>query len=449
MLRNLLFLLFSLLFCYQSCFAAISNTSASFQTVLASIKVVAIAQVEKGDVANAFFAGRDEQSDVSVVLSFKEDLKGSSPDTFSFNPHKELNLRYYGGVPFPVKQGDYFLVLLNQNEKGWKLPAQSASFVPLVQGADLLTDKSLTLTQNVEQLLAKGCEKESFRFVSVFLLSQFDSAFAMKSLLPYIYDENDYIADAALSCFARNQQVSAIPLIIERSSNPDFGDISVPLLSRYYVKEAKSFLEKGLFGFPSGVRLNCAIAITGLADKNSVPFLLLGMFDQDPQEFVAPYSCSILHQILPEVPDQFDADQFKEQSTHEQQLFFSWWQDELSGKHPANPDEKPAVELRQAQRFTAADLPQLNQGLFMRSEITRRAAMRGLQQFADQTSIPYLLIALYDPQPEIAFDAYTLLHRLVPDLGAATAGQWRTERAAQIKVAFDWWQQHLLDTEKK
>ncbi len=132
----------------------------------------------------------------------------------------------------------------------------------------------------------------------------------------------------------------------------------------------------------------------------------------------------------------------------EKQKIVAWWQDELSGKHPADPDEKPFVELRQSQRFEATDLPQLNQGLFMKSEITRRAAMRGLEQFADQSSIPYLLIALYDPQPEIAFNAYTILHRLVPDLGVATVNKWKTEQAMQTKMAFDWWQKYLSDAEK-
>ena len=128
---------------------------------------------------------------------------------------------------------------------------------------------------------------------------------------------------------------------------------------------------------------------------------------------------------------------------------WGWWQDELAGKHPLAPNAPaPAVTLAPDQKFVAADLPQLNLGLFMLSEITRRAAARGLEGLADASSIPYLLVALYDPVPDVAFSANIILHRLVPELGPATAqAQWQTQREQQTTAAFDWWQKHLLDAE--
>ena len=350
---------------------------------------------------------------------------------------------------FRIRKGNNFLVLLIPGDKEEvKLRPDCVSLVPLSGEAVSLVDENLTPEQNVERLLAKGCEEESLRGLSVYLLSQFHTTSAMQFLARYVNDKDDTIADDALTNFARNQQVSAIPMIVARAKSFPFG-ASVPLISRYKVKEAKPFLEKAMFGYPSGIRLNSVMALSNMAKKDSVPFLLLALYDQDPQKFVAPYSCAVLHKVLLEVPNNFNPDQYEEQKTRERQLFFSWWQDELSGKHPANADEKPAVELRQLQKFEASDLPQLNLGLFMKSETTRRAAARGLEQFADQSSIPYLLIALYDPVPDVAYSAYATLHRIVPALGVATSrAQWNAQRETQTKLAFDWWQQQLIDADK-
>jgi len=252
-----------------------------------------------------------------------------------------------------------------------------------------------------------------------------------------------------LSCFARNQQVSAIPMIVARCNSFTFGGASVPLISEYHVKEAKPFLEKAMFGFPSGIRLNAVLALSNMANKDSVPFLLLALYDQDPQKFVAPYSCAVLHKVLPEVPNNFDPDQYEKQKTRERQLLFSWWRDELSGKHPHGDEDKDRIVLNEGETHEAKELPQLNEGLFMRSQYTRLAAVEALNKLADGSSVPYLIIALRDPNGDVAYGAHHVLARLVPALGPyLERATFDVSRAKLAEAGVAWWVKHLQDAEE-
>lgn len=268
-----------------------------------------------------------------------------------------------------------------------------------------------------------------------------------------VSSEDPRTRDYALSCLVANQQVAAIPLIVQQG-RAYAQDRRVPAeavfrLWQYKVPEAANLLQPLLFEPTYFFRDLALEPLSSTGNKNGIPYYILTLLDTRKEGSSAVRSSYILKRLT-KLPVNFEgsAKLANQQATFQQ--FISWWQDELAGKHPGAEDEQPAVTFQQGQKFEASDLPQLNQGLFMRSEITRRAAARGLEQFADQSSIPYLLIALYDPQPEIAFSAYTTLHRIVPALGAAVSRtRWEKEREAQTKLAFDWWQQHLRDAEKK
>ena len=429
-----------------SSFARIFNPS-SFDAVVRSTPVIAIAQVEEGENPDATYFDQSEK----IVLSLKTNIKGEAPQKISFNPRRDIDRDYYRNpfFPFRISKGDNFLVLLIADDKeGFKFRPECASLVPLSEAAVSLVDESLTPEQNVERMLAKGCEQDSLRRLSVFLLPQFHTQSAMQFLAQYINDKDDIIADDALANFARNQQVSAIPMIVARAPSFTFGGSSGPLISQYHVKEAKPFLEKAMFGYPSGIRLNSVMALSGMANKNSVPFLLLALYDQDPQKFVAPYSCAVLHKILPDLPDNFSTDQFEKQKTRERQLFFSWWRDELAGQHSGAGDVD-SIELEVGQTHNAEELPTLNEALFMRSETTRRAAIQALDKLASESSVPYLLIALCDPQVDVAFGAHSILARLVPELGPILPRSAFDARRGQIAEAgAQWWPKHLQALEE-
>ncbi len=444
MFKLAFFVLCAVLLGTESSFARILNSS-SFDAVISSTPVIAVAQVEEGEAPNATYFDRSEK----IVLSLKESIKGDAPKKISFNPRWDIDTDYYRNMffSFRIRKGNNFLVLLIPDKEGLKLRPDCVSLVPLSEEAVSLVDENLTAEQNVERLLAKGCEENSLRSLSVFLLSQFHTTSAMQSLAQYVNDKDDYVADDALANFARNQQVSAIPMIVARAKSFTFG-ASVPLISRYKVKEAKPFLEKAMFGYPSGIRLNSVMALSEMAGKNSVPFLLLALYDQDPQKFVAPYSCSVLHKVLPELPNNFTPDQYEKQKTHERQLFFSWWHDELAGKHSGD-DAKDSIELKAGQTHTTKELPTLNEALFMHSETTRRSAIQALDELADESSVPYLLVALRDPQGDIAFGAQRILAHLVPELGPVLSRSAFDAKQEQVAEAgAQWWPKHLQDLEE-
>jgi len=442
MFKLAFFALCAVLLGTQSSFARVLDSS-TFDAVIRSTPVVAVAQFEEKE-----YDDTNNKLDSRVVLSFKKSIKSDVTGKISFHPW-DIDRDYYRNRSLSLKKGSFFLALLIPDKEGVKLRPDCASLIPLSEEAVSLVDENLTPEQNVERLLAKGCEKDSLRGLSVFFLSQFHTTSAMQTLSRYVNDKDDSVADDVLSCFARNQQVSAIPIIVDRCKSFTFGGASMPLISAYHVKEAKPFLEKAMFGYPSGIRLNAIMALSNMAKKDSVPFLLLALYDQDPQKFVAPYSCSILHKVLPEVPSNFDPDQYEKQKTRERQLFLSWWRDELAGKHPHKEDDKDRIVLNEGEAHEAKELPQLNEGLFMRSQYTRLAAVEALNKLADASSVPYLIIALRDPNGDVAYGAHHVLARLVPALGPylprATFDASR-DQLAEAGVA--WWVKHLQDAEE-
>ena len=344
--------------------------------------IVAIVRVENRDLRiRGFVRSTQDQIQLSLIRS----LKGDCPQHLETDA-RDLDGFYYGMTDTSLAKGDVFLALLVCDGNVLKLKPNPASLIKLSPDMDQENTKNADVVAEVERIISRGLKEESLRLSSVFFLSQFDSVSAMRTLAPYVDDKNDTIADYALSCFARNQQASAIPRIIERCRSFGFGGVSVPLISDYRVKEAKPFLEKALFSSMSGVRSNSMLPLSNLADKDSIPYLLLGLFDEDPQKFVGPYSAGILHKLLPEVPNEFVFKQYQEQKKREQQLFLAWWRDELAGKHPRAEDDKDRIILGEGQTHDAKELPQLNEALFMRDQTTRRAAVQALNKLTDQSS---------------------------------------------------------------
>ncbi len=352
---------------------------------------------------------------------------------------------------FRANPNDAVIAFLKKGDAGQISVADDLLyFIPIDEEVSK-EELSGSVSEKIRTLMMKSLAKGSFVQPLMYLLKDTHGNEMISVAANLVKSEDLLVKDYALDNLVINQQVAAIPLIAEQG-RAYAKDNRVPAnavfdLWKYKVPEAADPLQLLLFETPFFFRNLALEPLSSIGNKNGVPYYILTLLDVRNQGSSAVRSAYIL-QRLTKLPVKFEgsAKLANQQETFQQ--FIAWWQDELAGKHPADPDEKPAVSLRQGQRFEASDLPQLNQGLFMRSEFTRQEAIRGLQQFADASSIPYLLIALYDPQPEIAYGAYTLLHRLVPDLEAASANKWKNERAAQTKAAFDWWQKHLLDAEK-
>jgi hypothetical protein len=63
---------------------------------------------------------------------------------------------------------------------------------------------------------------------------------------------------------------------------------------------------------------------------------------------------------------------------------------------------------------------------------------------ADRTSVPYLVLALQDPDPVVSYGAYALLHRLLKALGPSrTRPEFEANRDAETQPIYAWWQDEL------
>lgn len=85
----------------------------------------------------------------------------------------------------------------------------------------------------------------------------------------------------------------------------------------------------------------------------------------------------------------------------------------------------------------------------MRSETTRRAAVQALDKLANGSSVPYLLVALRDPQGDVAFGAHRILVGLVPELGPVLPrAAFNTQQEQVAEAGAQWWPKHLQDLEE-
>jgi hypothetical protein len=116
-------------------------------------------------------------------------------------------------------------------------------------------------------------------------------------------------------------------------------------------------------------------------------------------------------------------------------ILWDWWTDELNGKHQPVPPAPPALP-------TAT--PDLYPYLYFPVAQVREQALEKVTASADRTSVPYLVLALQDPDPVVSYGAYVLLHRLLKALGPArTRPEFEANRDAETQPIYAWWQDEL------
>lgn len=90
--------------------------------------------------------------------------------------------------------------------------------------------------------------------------------------------------------------------------------------------------------------------------------------------------------------------------------------------------------------------PYLNKMLFSEYYYLRLHAIFALNDLGDESSIPYLLIALSDPDPQnvIAQSAYYMIYRSTPDLKKPKSEEYfYANREKEIDIVYRWWKGYL------
>lgn len=369
-------------------------------------------------------------------------LKGKSNSTIYINLPYLLPL-YYGGAELPVKSGNKFILFFGiGDDKKLEPIDMTVPIVPVTENGIASAVYSGDIEKDIFSLMIASCSDTKVRQSNTYLLQSVISPQIVSGLFPYIDDNNLNIRDNVLVCMATNQQVAAIPRISilgTKMSAGGAGTESAVALRSFQDTQAVPYLNPLLFTQAYYVRLNAMFALDRLADHTSIPYFLMSLHDPDPQNIIPVSAYDMLHNIIPALGKPHPDNYYAQHRTQETAKLYAWWTDELNGKH-LQPGE--ALLLPK----TLSDAPaQLNTMLFVAKASTRQAAAVKLSQIGDATSIPYLIVALQDPDEDVAYSAYKTLHRLVPKLSVPKSREdFSAGRSVVVQPIYDWWRDELL-----
>lgn len=303
----------------------------------------------------------------------------------------------------------------------------------------------------VYSLLLGSMAEPTLRGIHSYLLRDAADPQLVPALARYINDPDERVQENVIENMAVNQQVAVIPRIVamseaawRESKGQDSGG-PVTRLGKFTVPQATPYLNAALFSPEQFTRINTLFSVGHIADRSSVPYLLLTLFDPEPQKMNAQSAYYILHRVLPDLGKPPKPEDFWKNREAETTRLLDWWRDELAGKHPKAENEPPTpvIDFEKIKPEEAARI--LNPLLFEKKPELRQQAAQALQKSAQASSIPYLLLALHDPDPTVSFLAYRALHRLIETLPPPTGREpFEARREAYTKELFDWWCAELL-----
>ncbi len=395
-----------------------------------------------GAVGPSIFTSRPAKPAGRYTFHIIALLKGTCPSVLNVHLPYILSL-YYRGSGLSIETGRKFILFLNTSSDGQLTPTDvTTPLVPIADSITLSKNYYSNVEESVYALMLASCQDVKSRETESYLLRTVISPSIVAGLFPYIDDMNLHTRDNVLTCMATNQQVVAIPRInaLNRIMEPGGGVAeSATALNNYQNAEALQYLNPLLFSSDYYIRLNAIDGIDNLANRSSVPYLMLALRDPDYQNVIPPNAYGMLHQIIPSLGMANESSYFLQHRAVETKKLYTWWSDELKGKH-LKPGEHPALPA------TISNTPaQLYSLLFIPDTVTRRAVAVKLSQTGNASSVPYLVLALQDPDTEVAFTAYKTLHRLIPALGVPKShAAFEADPAATSQPVYDWWRDELL-----
>ncbi len=314
--------------------------------------------------------------------------------------------------------------------------------MPLTDEATASESYLGSVEENVYSLMLASCSNPNVRRANTYILRTVVNPIIVGKLFYYINDPNLYTRDNVLTCMATNQQVTAIPRIAALDTMMEAGGggaQSAIAFNSYHTSDALPYLNPLIFSAAYYTRLNTIFAIDRLANRSSIPYLMLAVRDPDGQGIIQQSAYGMLHQLIPSLGEAYGSGYFAQHHTKETSKLYSWWSDELLGKHL-----KPGEHLELP--TTIPNVPALlNPLLFLPDTNTRRIIAFKLSQTGNASSIPYLVLALQDPDTEVAFTAYKTLHRLIPTLGSPKSqADFTANPVAISQPVYNWWQDELL-----
>ena len=340
------------------------------------------------------------------------------------------------------------------------LKKENSNLIPVNSNVPLIAidgnaevPSGISVEQQVVRLLLASMNQPELRKSNAYLLRQNVDPQVTAVLYKYIDDPDLETKDAIYYCLATNQQVSIIPYIARLSHDLNINTKgkeadSVEALSTFTTVEAVPFLNPLLFEPDLRVRTKSAYSLYNIANKTSIPYLILALRDPDPDQDIPAGATVVLHRLVPalgklSLKSHEDYINYREYETNH---IYQWWMDELNGRHLTKAKE-PAP-IAQAEVPQKAENFQVN--LYNPSVELRRRAINALTATADKSSIPYLVLALQDPDTIVSYNAYKALHDILSLPGEVSEmADYDSHRGQEDKPIYDWWTNHLKETPVK
>ena len=416
----------------------------------AEVIVVANIVVETPDVPSAtdhnLTPGQISPPSQYVLHSLKC-IKGKCPDNLKIHL-PELEALNYGGGYFKVNKGDNVLLILNRSSDGSFAPVDTAT--PLIRLANeqlFSVDKVTTVSVQSETVntILDSLSDASLRTANIAVLKDVVDPNVILKIFPYLDSSDPDLCSAVAYCMATNQQVAAIPRIAQlclaaEKQEPDSGSLIALCLSKYRTENAVFYLNPLVISPNYRLRSVAVSTLYKISDRTSIPYLILALRDPDPSQNIPGAADVALHHIIPALGPVLlsSREAFIKHRDEEIERVNEWWSDELNEKHTKLSDQTAALT-------SPASQTELHVPLFSPATSTRREAALKLEKDADANSVPYLVLALQDPDDMVVYSAYKTLHRLVSDLGPAvmTDEQFRSNRESEIKHIYSWWNTYL------
>ncbi len=380
-------------------------------------------------------------------------VKGQLPSKFQVRL-PEISTTSYGENIFTVAKDDRVLLILKYDADGSLVPVNN--LLPLIK---LATNQTFNSNQHTSTLLyltsilLKSLSDPSVRLANLNAMRGVVDPQVVVGLIPYLNDPNMNVRGVVFECLATNQQVVVIPRLVElamqmEKRNRGMGDHVLIALREFKTTDAVPYLNPLTFSDNLYLRTQAVYAIYKIANNTSIPFLILALHDPDPTGNIPAAATIAMHRLVPAlgpVPLQSHDDYIKLKQSQTERIY-QWWADELNRKH-LTKEERTALT---AQAEVPQKTEEIQLALYNPSVEVRHRAINALMITADQSSIPYLVLALQDPDATVSYNAYKTLHRLLSLPGEVSKiADYESHRDQEDQPLYDWWANHLKEAPVK
>ncbi len=377
-------------------------------------------------------------------------LKGA-PEAVIVAAMPEIVSRFYNFARLNLEEGSYALLMVNKGEDGiWHPIDPTLPLIPL--SADIVAREEIQKCQTniadcVTIVLLQSLDDPTRRRAIAFLLQDVVDNNIAPAMERYIEDPDPITRGSILYCMVTNQQMHVIPNIARLEDSAlerDNGTEAVSSLGKFSTPSAVPYLNPLLWERSPFTRINASFSLRKLADRGTLPFLVLGLMDSDPD--VAYQAYYIFLRLNPSLGRPVDLDYFE---VHRDKLvipLYDWWSNHMSAKdgktQKAEYNPKIAEALHEyVPQETVTDLMAL---LYDTEAQNRISAIKSFTGKVDRKILPYLMLALRDPQPTVVYEAYTLLHTAIDGLRAAKSREeFEKNRDSELSLLFGWWKDEL------